>query len=158
MTIPTTIKHMKTALPVLMIAVLSASCGMSPESAGKKIGAGLCDCRAQKQAQAFKTANTFLDDLNDGTFSSQGEAAERMRSLSKQVEREADACEQKVSDEEDEMLKDFLRDDDRGTIVNAKRMMVEECHEAREEEMKERAQELMELNTEIQKALTTLQR
>lgn len=150
---------MKTTL-ILSISsfLLLLSCGNSPESAGKKIGAGLCDCRAEKQKQAFKTANSFLDDLNDDKFMSQREASARMQALSEEVNRAADACEQKVHENENELLKDFLRDDDRSTIVNAKRMMVEECHEAREAEMTKRSQELMELNTEIQKAMLALPR
>jgi predicted oxidoreductase len=135
-----------------------ASCGHSPESAGKKIGSGLCACRTDKQAKAFKTTKAFIDELEDGKFRDQREAAAHMKALSSQADREADECERKVHEEEGVILKDFLRDDDRRTIVNAKRMMVEECFQSREAELKKRTKELQELNQKIQSQIGALPR
>lgn len=101
---------------------------------------------------------SFQEDLDDGKFMSQQEAMARMKALSDQVNKEADDCEARVGAEEDEMLKEFLRDDDRSTIINAKRVVIEDCYKERVAAMAERMKELNELNSAIQQSLMKMPR
>lgn len=147
---------MRTALPGMMIALLSASCGGSPESAGEQLANQRCACDEARMETGIKAVKDLYDELKGGHIASKREFAEKMQEMQRVVAEQDKACEDEGDAMQAKFDEEFMRDDDRNTILNAKRVHIEKCKAEVEERRKDYQKEAIDLQQEFERLAAEL--
>lgn len=141
---------MRTALPVLMIALLSASCGRTPESAGAELADARCACEHKKIDLGLKMMDEIGGMVKDGDFKDRFSFQSKMLEVQQEMMKELKTCEDECDKIESSIEQEFMRDEDRDTARNARIAGMDKCQEGLKEEQAKAQDEAREWQQEME--------